>query len=178
MTAETLREGRVLLRLMERGEGPAIEIAWPKSSPDRARLYRLLTNCFGMRNAVMNDRQQLFIDGGATGTPWQPNLDQFSGFIRLAAGQISDEERQIVAAIRRRHGDIQGAAVRIFPRRLDALVLGALHRASGETARKSLRATYRLAGNTIIVGQFSADGRIFPGQFDLTHRAVRCSDRR
>lgn len=49
----TVRKGRTLLRILEHGDGPEIQITWPKSSRERDRLFDLLVRCYGVRVALM-----------------------------------------------------------------------------------------------------------------------------
>ncbi len=131
ITPEAVREGRALLRLLERGEGPDIEIAWPAAADDRADLYRLFSTCFGMRTIVMSDDGEMFDANGDAVTAGVFNGDRYSGFVRQPAGGLSAEERRQVDAIRQRHGLGQGRVLRIFPRRVDAVLLGGLHLLAG-----------------------------------------------
>ncbi len=55
----TRKAGRALLRLLEHGKGPSVEIAWPDDARDRTRLHRLLGRCYGMRLAVMDGADRL-----------------------------------------------------------------------------------------------------------------------
>lgn len=156
ITPEAVREGRALLRLLERGEGPDIEIAWPAASADRAELYRLFNNCFGMRTVVMSLGGEMF---GARGEPFDG--DRYSGYARQPSGGLSADERAQVEAIRRRHGLVGGSVLRLFPRRVDAVLLGALDRiASGDFDKGArIRARYQATANGVQVADIQVDGR-------------------
>ncbi len=168
--AKAATEGRTLLRLLEHGSGPVIEIAWPAAANIRERLYRHFRKCFGLRVAILAGEDRLFVASGAPGTPWRLNLDAFSGFMRQHGGGTRDERREL-RHIRRLHAAAAGgAAVRIFPRHVDAVLLGGLGQivGAGYEARKTIRATYGLRGGRVIVDGVSVDGRRMPGRIDLS----------
>ena len=123
--------GRTLLKLLEHGRGPVIEIAWPDTARARNEIYHFLASCVGMRTAVMDGREQLFVEGGVRGAPWRLNSDQYSGFLRSPAGADVPAERRRLRDIITRHRIDDGRLVRVFPRRIDAVLLGALATIAG-----------------------------------------------
>lgn len=173
-----VKEGRVLLRILEQGSGPTIEIAWPDSSRERDRLFRQFQECYGMRIALMSPDGKLFEVTGGRGQAWKINLDRYSGFVRQSSGVISAEERRRARLIRDYHRIMFAAApVRIFPRRVDAFLLGGLRRIIGAkyTNAKIIRATYRFPGNKVIVYGVRVDDRLMDGTIDLSEVAGKCS---
>jgi len=161
--------GRVLLRVLEHGEGPAIEIAWPAAARERAALTDRLRRCYGMKLALMAPSGALYSSRSARGQPWTPNLDLYSGFVRRTAGSLPTAERRLVDDIRRRHGH-RGATVHVFPRRVDALLLGGLQALVGPRYKtsSSIRAHYDLSRDALIVRNLSVDGRAVSGGVDLS----------
>lgn len=155
------QEGRALLRLLEHGSGPGIEIAWPAGNGQQTRLYQTLARCYGMRSIVMDGRGNLYVAEGARGHKWDLNLDRFSGFVRQPAGYVAAEERGQAETIRRYHG-LGGTAglVRIFPRAVDAVLLGGLQQILGDGYRdaRAIHAVYRLEGNRLFVENIERDG--------------------
>ncbi len=175
-SVEVVREGRTLLRLLEHGSGPEIELAWPESAVRRARLYQRLRDCYGVRVALMDGRDRLFADRGTVGAAWDLNLDRYSGFIRRPVGRLAQGEAEAAARIRAYHGGLPGARpVRVFPRRVDALLLGGLNRivGPGYADRRTIRARYRLDGTRLLVERVEADGYALPGRIDLSAAARR-----
>jgi len=154
ITPDSIREGRALLRLLERGEGPDIEIAWPAAAADRAELYRLFSDCFGMRTVIMSAGGEMYGAGAFNG-------DRYSGFVRQPTGGLSAGERTRVYAIRDRHGVEEGRVLRLFPRRVDAILLGGLQSIAGDRFDKGvrIRARYRAVANGIEVAGLQIDGR-------------------
>ncbi len=165
----TRREGRALLRLLEYGKGPVIEIAWPEIEGSRDRLYRKFRECFGMRNAVMTADGRLFGETGPSGTPWDINLDRYSGFVRHPAGRTIAAERARARGISARHG-IDGRLVRVFPRNVDAVILGGLNQVIGGAYQhaKTITATYTKRRGRLVLGTIRVNGRPREGAVDIS----------
>lgn len=171
LDGEGVRQGRALLRILEHGEGPSVEIAWPASDKAREHLFQRFASCYGMRIALMDDGGRLFVGEGRRLAPWSINLDRYSGYVRQASGVTGRAERQAIGRIRAHHGKVVGATpVRLFPRRVDAVLLGGLHELLGGdyASSKTIRATYLLKGGTVIVDAVIVDGRRVPGRIDLS----------
>ena len=175
VSRETMTEGRALLKMLEAGKGPAIEIAWPASSAERARLYKLLSACHGMQTALLADDSGIYSATGTPGTGWQVNRDAVSGFVRRPSGVLTDAEQSVIRRIRMYHGMHSGEPVRLFPRAVDATMLGALGEivGAGYLHRKTIRARYQLSGDRIAVVDVRADGEPRPGGIVLP-RSRRC----
>ena len=174
----TVREGRTLLRLLEHGRGPGIEIAWPAGRAGRQQLFHRFAACFGMRLALVDADGKLFAEGGVRGQSWAPNLDRYSGFVRRPAGRLTASERRRAGAIAVHHGR-RGALVRVFPRRVDALLLAGLSQlvGPGYRAARTIRARYRQVAGRLSVEDVSVDGRAVAGRIELS-RAMKASCRR
>lgn len=175
VTQKSVKEGRALLKMLEIGKGPVIEIAWPQKSTDRARLYRLLTSCHGMQTAVLADNHRLFTADTAAGQSSNVNRDAVSGFIRKPSGALTDAERAVIRRIKARHNIGIGDTVRLFPRGVDAVMLGGLGQivGPGYLKYKTIRARYALTGNRITVVDVRMDGANRSGGVTLP-RTRRC----
>ena len=173
---KSVKEGRALLKMLETGKGPVIEIAWPQKPADRARLYRLLTACHGMQTAMLAGETNIYAVDGVPGATWNVNRDAVSGFIRQPAGALTDAEKSVIERIKARHGILYATPVRLFPRSVDAAMLGGLGQIVGPGYLKyrTIRARYRLAGNRITVVDIRVDGIDRPGQVALPG-ASRCN---
>ncbi len=174
MPLSTVQSGGTWLRILEHGDGPSIEIAWPTGS-EGARLFDKLVSCYGLTLAI-NDRQgRLFADTGARGVKWDLNLDLYSSFMRQTDSWHAAEERLAINAIYARHGHIQGVPVRLFHRRVDARLLAGLGFLIGDayTDSRVIQATYALEGERLIIQNIIMDGRTVPGKIDLSP-AARC----
>lgn len=177
---KSVAEGRSLLRVLERGSGPSVTIAWPASAAEREELYSRFVACFGMRVALVDRDGRLYTAAGVRGSPWAINLDQYSGFIRQPDGDIAAEEEDEIKRIHAYHGSVvKGSPVRIFPRRIDAVLIGGLRQAAGPNylKTKAVRADYRLVGERIMVGEIKIDGIAVAGTVDLSSAAA-CRGRR
>ncbi len=162
--------GRPLLKLFEHGEGPRIDIAWPEGSGRREALFGVFKQCYGMRVALMTAGGALYSDQSAS-APWKMNLDRYSGFVRQSGGLGTRGERAWVRRIQRRHpAAARGAAIRVFPRRVDALLLGGLHRLIGPGYRQSqsIRARYTQADRHVFIDDITVDGTAVAGRIALT----------
>jgi hypothetical protein len=158
----SVAEGRALLRLLEHGRGPQISIDWPGGGEAR-RLAERLAQCHGMRVALLDGEGRLWRAADPAGQPWQINLDRFSGFLRVGAGDGGEAAR-----IRRRHG-VAGQPVRLFPRAVDAHLLASLRQAMGGgygTARR-IGLRYRIDSGRVVLDAIRVDGRPLPGRIRL-----------
>lgn len=175
VSRETMTEGRALLKMLEAGKGPVIEIAWPASAADRARLYNLLSACHGMQTALLSGNSGIFSAAGTPGTPHQINRDAVSGFVRRPSGMLTAAEQSVIHRIKSHHGMRFGDPVRLFPRAVDATMLGGLGEivGAGYLRHKTIRARYQLSGDRIAVVDVRADGERRPGGIVLP-RSRRC----
>ncbi len=169
----TRKAGRALLRLLEHGRGPTVEIAWPDAARDRARLHRRLRRCYGMRLAVIDGADRLFAASDPAGSPWRIDLDRFSGFLRSPAGQPVAGEDRVFARLARHHRLADWRPVRIFPRAVDAVLLSGLQHLVGAAyaSAGTITAAYALSGRRLILGSIRVDGRAVAGAVELTGAA-------
>ena len=167
---QVIAHGRTLLRLLEHGVGPRIEIAWPDSRNGREALFDTLRHCYDMAVALMKGDGALFGPDGPANEPWRPDMDRYSGFARESGTQVTGDEASLVAALRRRHPAVRGAVpVRLFPRAMDAMLLGGIKRlAGGRGAANTVAAVYRIEGREVWVEDLRVDDRRVPGRIDLS----------
>jgi len=162
--------GRALLRVLEHGKGPQVEIAWPQTAQARDRLFDRLHRCFGMENAVMDGQGNLYRAVEPRGVRWEINLDRYSGFLRQAAGRLPSVEQRIHRKITAHHGAGRAAAlVRIFPRRVDASLLGGLRAVLGANyqSASSIQARYDLQDGAVVVRDIRLNGQRVDGVIAL-----------
>ena len=168
-------EGRSLLRLLEHGEGPSMEISWPNSPASRRTLYNLFKKCYGMRIAVVDRKGNVFKGRSRRGRAWPVNQDLYSGFVRQSSsGEIWDE--QLTARhIRNHHGLENAVTVRLFPRQVDAFLLGGFKALVGNNygEAKHIQADYWVSGWRVFVGNITIDSRPVRGRVDLSGGAIR-----
>ena len=174
-SAKAATFGRVALRILEHGEGPEIEIAWPYSARASNRLYRHFSACYGMKTAVMDGSGRLYTAAGGA-RPWHINLDRYSGFVRQVSGRLSPEEASELSALQRLRNS-KVFPVRIFPRSVDARLLHGLGQLLGKSyqTKRRIRASYRMTGLGVSIGQISADGKTIAGEIILQPVTRRCA---
>ena len=169
--AATVAEGRALLRILEHGKGPSIEIAWPASKCQRQRLHRVLTKCYGLQPGIVDADETAYVWDARTGAIKPLDLDRTSGFVRVVSGAPVAGEVTALAQMRRALGGAPNATpVRTFPRRFDALLLGGLQQITRHTyaAGGSLRASYQLKNGRVQIAEIAVNGTNKPGVIDLS----------
>ena len=125
--AATIADGRALLRILEHGKGPSIEIAWPTSARLRSRLYRVLVKCYGLQPGIVSANDAAYVLNARTGEITPLDLDRTSGFVRVVSGASVAGEVAAFGRLRRALADVANSTtVRTFPRRFDAMLLGGL----------------------------------------------------
>ena len=174
-TTPLMASGRPLLRLLEHGDGPSIDIAWPRNARGREALFQLFAECYGMMVVLMASNGDLYSDRNTSG-PWEINRDRYSGFVRQSGALGTTSERAWSRRILHRHPWASGSTtIRVFPRAMDALLIGGLSRLLGEDYRaaKSIGARYVQIGNAILIDDIVADGLPIAGRIDLTAAGSR-----
>lgn len=166
------REGRVLLQLLESGQGPSIEILWPGLASERERLAARLEDCLGMQLALVDPAGGLLLLASRDG-PRAFDGDRLSGFVRAPTGGLTEREQAAERAVRLLHPGPDLVAVRLFPRDTDAALLGGLARLLGQQYRRAsdISARYRLDRGGVSVVDIDADGQRVPGEVVLPVRA-------
>lgn len=159
--------GGPLLRLLEHGEGPSVEIAWPGHAVARAKLYDLLRRCHGLKTVLLRDQEILMPTG--VGGPETFNGDLHSGFLRAVLGSPPRREARLIKKLRARHGTGGAVPARLLSRQFDARLLGGLSRLVGAGYRgaKTVNARYAIAGNRVMVHGLVVDGRVIEGRIEI-----------
>ena len=175
VSKQSTGEGRSLLKLLEHGKGPSVEIEWPTSATLRRRLYNIFKQCYGMRIALMHMNGRLFDETSRPGQAWSVNLDRYSGFMRQSTvGTVLDEYRTI-RRIRARHGLGKATAVRLFPRETDAMLLGGLRNLIGKDYNhvKRIQARYQISGTIVSIANITIDAKPVAGRIELSSGAIK-----
>lgn len=174
-TSPEAKKGRMLLRLLEHGLGPSIGLAWPEGAAARSSLYKLLRRCYGMFTALMAADGTLY--SVAESGKWIPDMDRYSGFVRQPVGILPPVENK--EAQRARHLLRLGpktTLVRLFPRHVDAVLLGGLQNLLGGRYKKTetIHARYIQKGHKISIDFITADGRSVPGRIIFSAAQAKC----
>jgi hypothetical protein len=169
LTADDAKNGRTLLRILEAGKGPSVTLSWPSDQSGREIVYALLKKCYAMKTVVYVKNSGLYRRDDPSGSTWKLNTDAMSTFIRQPSGGFSDEEAEIITSINMRHSLRSGVPVRIFPRSVDASLLGGIRRLVGSrySAAKTITADYFASGEGIGLTNIGVDDVNIPGRFVL-----------
>jgi hypothetical protein len=169
LSPEITSHGRGLLRILETGQGPVVTVDWPDQLNIRKKLYYFLTRCYEMQTSVYVEKIGLYRREDRAGKKWNINKDATSSFIRRPSGGLSKEEEQVVASIKTKHNLWSGIPVRVFPRSIDAALLGGLKSVIGSqySLSRSVSAKYFIRGNSIGLGEIRSEGVIINGSFIL-----------
>ena len=168
-------DGRPLLRMIEHGIGPQVEIVWPESGLGRSHLFKLFQGCYGMKIALLDGQNNLFTDKSTSGAPWAINRDKYSQFSRSSDGVVIGEEYKIATRIRAIHGIRSARIMRIFPRGVDAILLAGIKGLLGEKYDKTrvIRAKYEVWDQKVVVSNITSDGKTVRGTVDLSTAAKK-----
>ncbi len=172
-SAQTLRQGRALLRLLEQDAGPDLRIAWPADGSRREALYAALTACFGMESVLMDGTGRLYRTAAPAGVSQPPDMARHSGFVRAVEGEMPRSERQELDTIYRHHRLSPGSVrpVRLFPRHADAMLLGGLSDLlGGLRGGQRIEARYTMGSGEVAVTDIRRDGTAIPGSVRLRPR--------
>jgi len=166
---DAVSEGRVLLKLLETGKGPDVEIAWPARSDQRQKLFDAFQTCLGLQTGLMMSSGTIYVAGGARGRPMVINRDRTSLFLRQSAGVLPKDEARQHAAIRSYHGIKGGAPVRLFQRVIDAALLGGLFRLVSADVTDNIRVKgqYGLKAGAITIENISVNDAKRSGQVEI-----------
>ena len=169
LTFDDRKNGKTLLRMLEAGKGPSITLSWPSDRNNRETVYSLLKKCHSMKTVIYIENKGLYRGDEPPGSAWDLNPDAVSTFIRRPSGGFSAEEYEVIASINARHSLNGGVPVRIFPRFVDAALLGGIRRLVGNTysGAKRITADYFSDGNEIGLMNIVADDVGIPGRFVL-----------
>lgn len=168
--------GRALLRILETGKGPVVTIEWPNQRMMREKIYSFLTGCYEMQTSIYLDKIGLYRYEDPPGKKWEINSDEISAFIRQPSGELSKTEQQVVASIRSKHKIWSGIHVRVFPRSVDAALLGGLKSIIGAqySSSKSISARYFIEGNNVGLRGIQRNKTVIDGSF-LLPKPRRCT---
>ncbi len=166
--AGTRRRGRALLHLLKHGQGPSIEIAWPNGAAARSQLYARLRGCHGLGLGLVDANGEL-----RTLDVKDPDADTGSGLVRDPLDRLVRAERLLIATVARGGTD---RPVRLFPRRVDADLLGRLDLLVGGdlAGRREIRGAYRFHAGGVVIGDLSIDGRSINARIPLAEIGPSC----
>jgi hypothetical protein len=175
LTLQETKDGRKLLRILEAGKGPVVTLSWPGRKAEREKVYHSLSQCYSMKTVVYVEHSGLYRREDTSGIKWSLNRDLMSTFIRQPSGGFSAREKGIIESIKSKHLLSSGIPVRIFPRSVDAALLGGLKRIIGKSypSAETISAEYFLYSGGVGLKNVRRNGMNVDGRFALP-RLGRC----
>ena len=152
MTISTadISKGMAILRETEQGMPLNFEIFWPQNRGQSEKLYNLLSSCYGMQSALLDDQGNLYFPAKKKGrlpSGFSPLLHQ----VKQAA---AFHEAQKLNALRKRHSLKETAvSLRVHRRTTHAALLSGLERLSNKPLSEfhSISARYVISGGELAV---------------------------
>lgn len=176
VNADMINQGHVALQQIEKGKGPSIEIAFPAQMHDRVALFHQLHQCYGMEIALLNDKGKLYHLSSQSGQAWQFNQQYYSQMLRAVHGESVDAEINILNAIRQHHQlSVENTqAVRILPRQIDAIMIGALLSLASNHNNKNIniKAHYDIENQQIYLHDININGQYFNDKIALSTQCL------
>ena len=160
--ANLLRGQQTLNKVIGEG-GLDMEIFWPPTAQQSEYLYKVMTQCFGMQSAVIDDAGDLFFISGKD----RGSHTGFSPLLRKIMQPAGRDEVKVINEIVQRNV-ISGSytPVRIFSKLVDARLVNGIAQMTGNVIHPQsvVRANY-------VIDQ----GRVYISK--ITHNGVRSSGR-
>ncbi len=150
ISAADISQGMAILRETEQGKPLNFEIFWPQERNQSEKLYNLLSSCYGMQSALLDDQGNLYFPAKKKGrlpSGFSPLLHQ----VKQAA---AFGEAQKLNALRKRHSLKHNAvSLRVHRRTTHAALLSGLKRLSNKPLSEfnSISARYEISGRELVI---------------------------
>ncbi len=150
ISAADINKGMDILRETEQGKPLNFEIFWPQDHGQSEKLYNLLSSCYGMQSALLDDQGNLYFPAKKKGrlpSGFSPLLHQ----VKQAA---ASREAQRLNALRERHSLNETAiSLRVHRRTTHAALLSGLERLSRKPLSEynSISARYEISGGELAI---------------------------
>ena len=150
ISAVDINKGMAILRETEQGKPLNFEIFWPQNHGQSEKLYNLLSSCYGMESALLDDQGNLYFPAKKKGrlpSGFSPLLHQ----VKQAA---AFREAQKLNALRERHSLNETAvSLRVHRRTTHAALLSGLERLSSKPLSEfnSISARYEISGGELTI---------------------------
>ena len=150
ISAADISKGMAILRETEQGKPLNFEIFWPQDRGESEKLYNLLSSCYGMQSALLDDQGNLYFPAKKKGrlpSGFSPLLHQ----VKQAA---AFREAQKLDALRERHSlNNTAVSLRVHRRTTHAALLSGLERLSSRPLSEfhSISARYEMSGGELAV---------------------------
>ena len=151
------------------GEGGLdMEIFWPPTAQQSEYLYKVMTQCFGMQSAVIDDEGDLFFISGKD----RGSHIGFSPLLRKIMQPAGRDEVKVISEIVKRNA-ISGSytPVRIFSKLVDARLVNGVAQMTGNVIHPQsvVRANYVVDQGRVYISNITHDDIISSGRLILAN---------
>ena len=163
--ANLLRGQQTLNKVIGEG-GLDMEIFWPPTAQQSEYLYKVMTQCFGMQSAVIDDEGDLFFLSGKD----RGSHTGFSPLLRKIMQPAGRDEVKVIGEIVKRNA-ISGryTPVRIFSKLVDARLVNGIAQMTGNVIHPQsvVRANYVVDQGRVYISNITHDDIISSGRLIL-----------
>jgi hypothetical protein len=165
--ANLLRGQQTLNKVIGEG-GLDMEIFWPPTAQQSEYLYKVMTQCFGMQSAVIDDKGDLFFISGKD----RESHTGFSPLLRKIMQPAGRDEVNVIGEIVKRNA-ISGryTPVRIFSKLVDARLVNGIAQMTGNVIHPQsvVRANYVVDQGRVYISNITHDDIISSGRLILAN---------
>ena len=152
-----LMHGQQTLNKLISDGGLDMEIFWPPTAQQSEYLYKVMTQCFGMQSAVLDDEGDLFFISGKN----RGSQTGLSPLLRKIMQPASRDEVKVINEIVQRNV-ISGSytPVRIFSKLVDARLVNGVAQMTGNVihSQSIVRANYVIDQGRVYISNITHDG--------------------
>jgi len=135
-------------------QGVDIQIAWPQQVHQQQEALYFMFQCAGMQFAVLKGNNITKVN--------QFSLSEYSGWIRVAQGNLSKKEQHWLTAYA-----LTGTPIRLFPRNIDLRLASHLANALKGSPLVNLRANYQVSNQRLYLTQIQLNKQPITGSWEL-----------
>jgi hypothetical protein len=131
-----------------------IQIAWPQQIHQQQGALGFMYQCAGMQFAMLNGNKITKVNQFA--------LSDYSGWIRVAQGNLSKKEHHWIAAY-----SLTGTPIRLFPRNIDLRLAQHLANALKGAPLVNLRANYQVSNQRLYLTKIQLNNQAIKSNWEL-----------
>jgi hypothetical protein len=131
-----------------------IQIAWPQQIHQQQGALGFMYQCAGMQFAMLNGNKITKVNQFA--------LSDYSGWIRVAQGNLSKKEHHWIAAY-----SLKGTPIRLFPRNIDLRLAQHLANALKGAPLVNLRANYQVSNKRLYLTKIQLNNQAIKSNWEL-----------
>jgi hypothetical protein len=131
-----------------------IQIAWPQQIHQQQGALGFMYQCAGMQFAMLNGNKITKVNQFA--------LSDYSGWIRVAQGNLSKKEHHWIAAY-----SLTGTPIRLFPRNIDLRLAQHLANALKGAPLVNLRANYQVSNQRLYLTKIQLNNQAIKTSWEL-----------